>query len=266
MPPEGLGVSFAPPGLFHRVREAIVAAAMVVVAGCAAPAPAPDVGRTSDAPIAANDRTAEAPSPIRFADGLIADRHAREVQVRAEVACTQGWLEQAVCRAGTREHESLLVIDVPPSLVHAALLAIGLEPGSPGRWVATASGGVERVPPHGDALEAWVRCDGRPDVPLDSWIHDPVHGREFPSQPWIFAGSALRSAAAGSGAPDVYVADRTGSVVGLVTFGDEPIAHRDVLSDKVDVDAPQWQARTIAIPEPGTAVMLVLRPVREVRK
>jgi hypothetical protein len=57
-----------------------------------------------------------------------------------------------------------------------------------------------------------------------------------------------------------YVADRTGSIVGLVTFGDEVIAYDEVLSDKVDVDAPEWQANTAVMPAPGTRVQLVIRP------
>jgi hypothetical protein len=32
-----------------------------------------------------------------------------------------------------------------------------------------------------------------------------------------------------------------------------------VRSDKADVDAPQWQARTERMPEPGTQVKLVIR-------
>jgi hypothetical protein len=56
-----------------------------------------------------------------------------------------------------------------------------------------------------------------------------------------------------------YVADRTGSIVGIVTFGDETIAFDEVLSDQAEVDAPQWQARTERMPAPGTRVELVIR-------
>jgi hypothetical protein len=35
-----------------------------------------------------------------------------------------------------------------------------------------------------------------------------------------------------------------------------------VLADRADVDAPAWQARTGAMPAPGTAVTLVIRPLR----
>ncbi|MBU3683271.1 MAG: hypothetical protein FGM39_04540 [Phycisphaerales bacterium] len=58
-----------------------------------------------------------------------------------------------------------------------------------------------------------------------------------------------------------YGADRTGSIVGIVTFGDEAIACDEVISDQSEVDAPQWQARTERMPEPGTRVKLVIRVV-----
>jgi hypothetical protein len=58
-----------------------------------------------------------------------------------------------------------------------------------------------------------------------------------------------------------YVADATGSVIGIVTFGDEVVAFREVLSDKVETDAPEWQAATERMPPPGTRVTLVLAPV-----
>jgi uncharacterized protein (AIM24 family) len=56
-----------------------------------------------------------------------------------------------------------------------------------------------------------------------------------------------------------YVADFTGSVVGLVTFGDEVIAYDDVIADKVDVDPAAWVAWTERMPPEGTRVELLIR-------
>jgi hypothetical protein len=56
-----------------------------------------------------------------------------------------------------------------------------------------------------------------------------------------------------------YVADRTGSVVGIVTFGDETMACTSVLSDQAELDAPEWQANSERMPEPGTRVELLIR-------
>ena len=197
---------------------------------------------------------------IQLAPGIVVDRTAGEVRVEAEVAADRGWLEQAVCKAGTREHESLLAVIVAPSSIHAALLLIGLEPGAPGEWRAApdGSGAVQRISPSGSPLELWVRTSAG-DMPLSSWIHDPVHGHLFPVQPWVFAGSRIRSNTKSMGPGVHYVADRTGSVVGIVTFGDETIACTSVLSDQAELDAPEWQANSERMPEPGTRVELLIR-------
>ena len=248
---------FSFPGASSAVRAAAGAGACVllVAAACAGVRS----GATGAAAV-----PAAAERPIH-AGSMTIDRAAREVTVDAEVACNRGWVEQAVCRAGTREHESLLVIAVPPSRVHAGLLLIGLNPGTPGKWEAGPDGtAVVRVPPEGDAVEAWVDVAGA-RTPLSSWIADPVRGRAFPAHPWVFAGSRMRTRPPERGGGEQFVADATGSVVGIVTFGDEVIACREVISDKVDTDAPQWQAATDRMPEPGTPVKLVLRPAAPAR-
>ena len=223
------------------------ACAAVLLASCAAPPPA--------ASPAADAR------PIDLGPGLRVDRARREVTVDAEVACDRGWLEQAACKAGTREHESLLAIEVLPSRIHAALLLAGAVPGSPGSWTQGPDGtSVVRVRPTGTPLELFVRAPSG-DVPLSDWVHDPAKARAFPPQPWVFAGSRTRPNTPSMGPGEHYVADRTGSVVGIVTFGDETIAFDEVLSDQAEVDAPQWQARTERMPEPGTRVRLVIRVV-----
>lgn len=236
-----------------HVPGTLVAFALAAsLAACSSPA-TPRTAATERPPAAA-----PAP-PLPVGSTVSVDRERREVVVDAEVACNRGWLEQAACRAGTREHESLLAIQDPPSTLHACLLLAGAVPGAPGSWKPGAGGAsVVRVPPTGSRLELFVRLPSG-DLPISEWIHDPVGGRAFPSQPWVFAGSRMRPNTPSMGPGEHYVADRTGSIVGIVTFGDETIACDEVRSDKADVDAPQWQARTERMPEPGTRVKLVIR-------
>ena len=234
-----------------RPLATIAACAAMLAAGCASPGGQGDAAPAPGAP----------PAPVALGAGVTVDRAAGEVRVDTQVAMDRGWLEQGVCAAGTREHESLLATEVPASRIHAALLLLGLEPGAPGSWREVPKGdsfAVERIAPRGPRLDLFVRVDGR-QVPLDAWVHDPVRHAAFPSQPWVFAGSRMRA----NRPPEPgehYVADRTGSIVGIVTFGDEVIAYDEILSDKVDVDAPEWQASTAVIPAPGTRVQLVIRP------
>jgi len=181
-----------------------------------------------------------------------------QVHVQGQVSCRHGWLEQFVCARGSREHESLVVTDAPPSVIHAALLAAGLTPGSPGTWKANAAGGVDAVPPVGDAVEVLVQWhqDGLDRItPIQIWAERVRGGGAVAEPEFVFAGSRFDPAPAGQ----VYAADRSGSVVGLVTFGDEVVAMRQVVPDQVDLAPPVWRARTSAMPAEGHPVTVILR-------
>ena len=196
---------------------------------------------------------------VRLPSGVEVDRPRREVRVAAAVAADRGWLEQVVCEAGTRDHEALLTVKVPASEIHAALLILGARPGTPGSWRREPDGTVARVAPTGDVLEVLVR-GAFGERPISSWVLDRTDGTRFPDQPWVFAGSRMLDDEGSRRGKPRYAADRSGSVVGLVTFGDEAIACVDVIADRAEVDAPAWQARQGTVPPPGTAVTLVIRP------
>lgn len=216
--------------------------------------------------------------PLPFAPGVRVDRAQHLVIVEGTVVLTQGFLEQLVCTPSTRAHESLVAIDAAPREVHAAMLLAGLEPGEPGRWqeAADATGGwkVDRVRPTGPRVEViarWRSQDGAVrEMPILSWVRRvdssgdpsvPASGdsHESPRGQLVFAGSRIRANTPSMGPGEHYVADFTGSVVGLVTFGDEVIAYDEVIADKVDVDAAVWVAWTERMPPEGTHVELLIR-------
>jgi hypothetical protein len=237
-----------PARTFRSVRLARMAAAVSVVA-IAVPA--------SVVPVDAEG--------VAIAPGVVVDRERNEVRVAARVACNVGFLEQLVCLQGTREHESLLSIAVPPSSVHAGLLALGLEPGHPGRWRSDTDGSLVTQPPAGPEVEAFVRqIRGNliREAALRSWT-EADDGSSLAS-PLVFAGSEIRpnppSLARIRGPGEHYVADFSGSVIGLATFGDEMIAVGTVHPHRDDVAAPVYRCRTGAMPAPGTAVTLIIRP------
>jgi hypothetical protein len=237
--------------------------------------------RASDATSAADPSVAEPGSPpwesavapppspgasgssVKLAPGIEVDRAQGEVRVEGQCALDEGWLEQAVCTAGTREHESLVVIESPPRLVHAALLMLGLEAGRPGAWLLEADGEtIRREPPVGPMLEVHVRFE-TPDgaettVPLSRWVETP-RGGSIPEHPWRFAGSRFESARDGG---ELYAADFSGSVVGLVTFGDEVVAFEEVRSDQVAIEEAGFLVRRGQPPPPGTRVTLIFRTPR----
>ncbi|MSR40960.1 MAG: hypothetical protein EXS10_03550 [Phycisphaerales bacterium] len=200
-----------------------------------------------------------------FAQGLRVDRSAKCVEVDAEIAIDVGVLEAAACLHKTREHESLVVVRALPSALHAAMLLAGFEPGKPGVWSelflpSRAFDRLELKPPSGALLAIDVRLADGTLVPLSSWIRSTDGARAFPLHPWVFAGSVFAPNPKSWKEPgEHYVADYTGQIIGIVTFGDEVIAFDEVLPDRVAFAEPDWEVDSTKIPPPGTPVILVIR-------
>ena len=223
-------------------------------------APVPPVAAVSPAPAAPPTPPAPAaPSWVQLSPTLRVDAGGGQVEADAVVALDAGFLEQVACKAGTREHESLLVPADLPSRIHAALLMAGLEPGAPGEWHQAEDGSVQATPPRGPRVRVLIRLPDGTEVPASSWVRDARSGKQLPDVPFVFAGSAFRPNPPSMGPGEHYVADWTGSVVGLVTFGDEVVAAAEVIPDQAGVAEPVWVAWTERIPRPGTRVTLILR-------
>ena len=210
-----------------------------------------------DSPVPESPEVIEADpemSWVALKPGLRISREAGSVMFEAEICLDEGWLEQLVCGQGTREHESIMVTTIPASSIHAAMLAVGLEAGRPGQWVDGF------VSPKGSEVMIRVRVSPeRSDVPLREW----VIGAEgvSPDQSWVFAGSRMRGPDEVPEGYSRYEADTTGSIIGLVTFGDEMLAYQEVIPDQIEVAPEEWKARTEAIPPVGTKVWVLVSPV-----
>jgi hypothetical protein len=200
------------------------------------------------------------PRIIELEGGVRAWIEAGRVEFPGEIILETGWLEVAVCRRSTREHESIVVADVVPSVVHAALLLAGFEPGAPAGWDEATN---SPIPPRGPLVTIELRFgpsgpDG-PDareVPLESMIED---ARERGLPTWVFAGSLVRPNPPSMGEGEYFLADYAGTFIGLTTFGDEVIAAQEVRSPETGVDPPVWRIREGAVPPVGTAVTVVVR-------
>lgn len=161
----------------------------------------------------------------------------------------------AVTPMSGKDHEALVVTNVRPSTIHAALLAIGLEPGAPGgvEW----DGRVARATPAtGAPVHVTLReADAPPPgTPIDHYIVHADTGAAFDAQAlgappqWVFAGSVLERGA--------YVADAQGLVVGLHTFGNETVSLGQALSPDSFIEEPVWIAHPTRTPAFGVAVVL----------
>ncbi|MEO0716433.1 MAG: YdjY domain-containing protein, partial [Planctomycetota bacterium] len=169
------------------------------------------------------------------------------------------YLEVVLCARDSKEHEALVMTDALASHVHAALLLIGAEPGSPGAIPREG----DRVAPVGDAVRVeLVTLDGDGgEVVHDprSWVRRAGGGTlsDAAGIGWVFAGSRM---AERQGA-EVYDADGTGLIVGLHTFGSEVVALGAVWSPDSGLDEPEWLAANDAVPAQGTPVAVRLSRV-----
>ena len=78
----------------------------------------------------------------------------------------------------------------------------------------------------------------------------------MPPSRFVFAGSRFRTDQRTG--VERYIADGSGSIVGLVTFGDETISAVDVIPDQVEVSPAVWEVFVGRMPPPGTEVTIVL--------
>ncbi len=165
------------------------------------------------------------------------------------------YLEMLVTAPDSREHESLVVASIKPSLLHAALLAAGFEPGKP----LSRDKAGKTVPASGDRLRVLVAVivDNEDDapasfVPIESWaIHLDTEQQLAEASSWtglVFAGSIF--------VRNQYAADRAGTLISLTSFGDEVIAPTWTVSSKADIDEPVWIANRKLVPKQGTPVRI----------
>ena len=194
------------------------------------------------------------------------DRVAHRVEFTAVSVLDVGFLEH-----GTREHESLFAFEGNASDVHAALLLAGFEAGTPGRWreVHHADGTTTYVgiAPTGSDVLVEVRLADGSTQRIDWFIRAAVIGADpnaIAAFKFNFGGSRFhRDRRTGV---ERYVADGSGSLIGLVTFGDETIGCAEVTSDQASLATPLWEVFTERMPTLGSrvTVLLSLPPPREV--
>ncbi len=228
-----------------------------------------DAPRT-DEPEDADDKAgspedAETGERIELPEDIVVDTAEQRVEVPAWTCLEEGYLEQVACSPGTREHESLVIVEATPSSLHAALLMAGFEAGRPGEWdYDWETEEFTGIAPEGSKLDVLVKYEDEAGEtikePIRRWIIDDEHRRPFPDKPFIFAGSRFRENLPHMGPGEHYQADMGGSIVGIVTFGDEMVGYSEVISDRAAVHEPVWMVNPDAIPPLNTEVTLIFAP------
>lgn len=178
------------------------------------------------------------------------DAAGRELVVGGTVALAEGAIEVFACPAGTKEHEAVVATRCPARFIHAGLLAIGLEPGSPVSFYP------EYVAARGPAVAVrvrWVDAEGqRQECPAQEWVRNVKTGRQLEAT-WLFAGSGFwRDPADGT---EHYQADG-GDMICVSNF---PTAMLDLpIESSESNEALLFEVFDGRVPARGTEVELIL--------
>ncbi len=184
---------------------------------------------------------------------IVIDRENRSVRFSGIVpidASQQPMLEVLVCNPNSREHEALVMTSVRPSHIHAALIALGAEPGLPGGLVWNGNA-FELREPIGGAVRVRLAIDDAEPLWTDArdWFTTaPIQDLE---QDWLFTGSGLHRG--------TYTADEDGTIVGLVSFTTEVIGMRPAITE-IDADRGfDFVPLPERVPPFGTRVLVELK-------
>jgi hypothetical protein len=176
----------------------------------------------------------------------------KRVVLDGAVCLRAGQLEMFACLKGTKEHEAIVAADTQAYAVHAALLAVGAEAGTPVQFQP------KYKPATGTEIEItaiWTDKNGtiHRDRAQD-WVKDVKTGKPM-QYPWVFAGSGFWQDET-TGVKH-YLAE-SGDFICVSNF---PSAMLDlpVESSQSNEDLA-YQAFTEHIPPLGTRVRLVLTP------
>jgi len=174
----------------------------------------------------------------------------REVVVGGRIALASGPIEFFACPAGTKEHESIVATRASARSVHAALLALGLQPGQP------VSFDPEYVAASGPRISIrvrWTAADGgEATANARDWIRNTRTTLPLDTD-WVFAGSSFWTDPADG--REYYQADG-GDLVCVSNF---PTAMLDLpVESSQSNEALLFEAFEGRVPPHGTTVDLIL--------
>lgn len=196
--------------------------------------------------------------PLQSNKAAWVDKKGKQVVMVGQVVQRNAPLEMFVCQKHTKEHESVLMVDVDAIVVHAALLLIGAEAGHPVKYdpkYEAASGtpiAIEVI---------WKDTKGKiQKAKAQDWIKNVRTGKAM-EHDWVFAGSAFwENKETGE---RIYLA-KDGDFICVSNF---PNAMLDLPIKSSDSEkALMFQAWEERVPPLNTPVTIVLTPKKAEKK
>ncbi|MDB4652645.1 YdjY domain-containing protein [Akkermansiaceae bacterium] len=201
--------------------------------------------------------------------GVTINMEAKAVDVASTIALDQGSLEFIACTKDTKEHESIVTVEAKPSHIHTALLLLGAKAGHPAIRKIIGEDDDQHwidLPPKGSPVTVSLVIPDKNGKPIERPLSDFVNrlNDEGDSdkaeakkrlKTFLFAGSHLVGK---EDAPKTYLADQSGSVISLSTFGDELLCLPQVYGH--ENHALQWEVDSTHLPEVETNIILRIKP------
>ena len=181
------------------------------------------------------------------------DRKAGRIYADGYIAMNDGPLEMFACPAGTKEHESVVATLGKASEIHAGLLALGAQVGTPVTYNPSF------IPATGQRIRVWI-CyfdqDGKYQVTdARRWVVKSGT-EETLSEDWVFAGSYIWTDPVDN--QNYY----QGDVGDMICVSNFTTAMLDIpVASSADTDQLEYGPNTPSIPERGTSVRMILEPI-----
>ena len=275
-------------GLVRNV-VAVVALVAVAIVSCGCPASdqsaparkpqaaesmAPEAAqpdKTAEKPAAQDsDEASEAPKPVDLGPPLVdnvadlgkldpnspiwIDKKNKQVVLVGQT-CKATYLLEFFATFRNRDYESVVAVNAKPSIVHAALLALGAAPGHPVKFQPKYS------PPTGTELlieVRWKDKDGKvQSAPAQKWVRN-VQTKKALDVNWVFAGSILDKDPETH--KESYIGDR-GDFICLLNL---PTATIDLPTRSTGgLDDRMYEGFVENMPPAKTPVTILIKPVLE---
>ena len=180
----------------------------------------------------------------------------RRVHLLAEVCLREGPLEVFLCKLNTKEHESILHVNLDVRDIHFALVAAGAKPGTTVRFAP------EYKPATGDVIKVTLTYHMNGKLltkPAQYWVQDIKTKKDMPHD-WVFAGSRFFKDPENPNKLPYYCANN-GEVICISNFADS-MMDLPVMSSKEQAEL-EFIAHTERIPPLKTKVLVTLEVLRK---